>query len=113
MHWTVSAGTLLHLLFCALIVAVNFVRIATDDNSDVRADYNRFESKYFGENETYNSDKRHIIEDFYRQSSLAARSIQEMSFRLNQTGAVRKFDPEDDSTRNFSTQTTSQYSEGN
>lgn len=106
MHWTVSVGTLLHLLFCALIVAVNFV-CAINDNAEARADYNQFESKYFGENETYNNDKRLIIEDFYRQSSLAAKSIQEMSFRLNQSGLVKHNENE-----NFSTQTTSQYNEG-
>lgn len=117
MHWTVSAGTLSHLLFCALIVAVNFVctLIASDDNADVRTDYNQFESKYFGENETYNSDKRLIIEDFYRQSSLAAKAIQEMSFKLNRSGAVPRFESGDGAhmIRNFSSQTTSHYTEGN
>jgi hypothetical protein len=116
MHWTVSAGTLLHLLFCALIVAVNFVcaLIATNDNTDIKADYNHFESKYFGENETYNNDKRQIIEDFYRQSSLAAKSIAEMSFHVNRTGAVQKFNANDDasSNRDFATQSTSDYNEG-
>jgi hypothetical protein len=107
MHWTVSVGTLLHLLFCALLVAVNFV-CAVDDNAE--ADYNRFEGKYFGENETYNSDKRLIIEDFYRQSSLAAKSIQEMSFRLNLSGAAKP--AEHEATKTFSTQTASPYSEG-
>lgn len=115
MHWTVSSGTLLHLLFCALIVAVNFVGllVASNDNSD-RTDYNQFESKYFGENETYNNDKRMIIEDFYRQSSLAAKAIQEMSFKLNLSRAVGGSSPEHDATviRNFSTQPTSHYSEG-
>lgn len=115
MHWTISAGTLLHLLFCALIVAVNFVCFATNDQSDVRADYNHFESKYFGENETYNNDKRLLIEEFYGQSALAAKSIQEMSFHLNQTGAARKA-AEGNATviSNFSTtHTTSHYNEGN
>lgn len=111
MHWTVSAATLLHLLFCALIVAACFVcTLVANDNSELRTDYNRFESKYFGENETYNNDKRQIIEDFYRQSSLAAKSIQEMSFHLNRTGAVKVFEVDDDANRNFSTQT---YNEGN
>lgn len=117
MHWTVSTGTLLHLLFCALIVAVNFVccLIAPNDSSDVRTDYNHFESKYFAENETYNNDKRLIIEDFYRQSALAAKSIQEMSFRLNRSGIVNKFEQNDEANkdRNFSIQTTSHYNEGN
>lgn len=117
MHWTVSTGTLLHLLFCALIVAVNFVccLVAPNDNSDVRTDYNHFVNKYFGENETYNNDKRLIIEDFYRQSSLATKSIQEMSFRLNRSGVVNKSeqnDEEEEDKRN-SFQTTSNYNEGN
>jgi hypothetical protein len=114
MHWTVSAGSLLHLLFCVLIVAVNFMCsliAAANDNTDIITDYNHFESKYFGENETYNNDKRQIIEDFYRQSALAAKTIQEMSFHLNRTGVVKVFELDDDATRdrNFSTQT---YNEG-
>lgn len=115
MHWTVSSGTLLHLLFCALIVAVNFVctLVAANDNSDIRTDYNRFESKYFGENETYNNDKRMIIEDFYRQSSLAAKTIQEMSFKLNLSRVVGGSGEHDTVIRNFSTQPTSHNSEGN
>lgn len=116
MHWTLSAGTLLHLLFCALIVAVNFDCIATDDRGDTRADYNHFESKYFGENETHNNDKRLIIEEFYGQSALAAKTIQEMSFHLNRTGGVvKKFSLDNDGAviSNFSTETTSHDSEGN
>lgn len=107
MLWTVSAGALLHLLFCALIVAINVCSlIATaNDNTDIKMDYNHFESKYFGENETYNNDKRQIIEDFYRQSALAAKTIQEMSFQLNRTGNVKVFDSHDETNRNFSTQT--------
>lgn len=116
MHRTVSAGTLLHLLFCALIVAVNFVctLIAANDNADIKTDYNHFESKYFGENETYNSDKRLIIEDFYRQSALAAKSISEMSFHVNRSGAVQKFEADDDEAlnRNVSTHTTGDNNEG-
>lgn len=117
MHWTVSVGTLLHLLFCALIVAVNFVccLIAPNDNTDIRTDYNHFESKYFSENETYNNDKRLIIEDFYRQSALAAKSIQEMSSRLNRSGIVNKFEPNDEENmeKSFAIPTTSHYNEGN
>jgi hypothetical protein len=109
MHWTASVGTLLHLLFCAFIVAVSFVR-AVDDSTDAQADYNRFESKYFGENDTYNSDKRLIIEDFYRQTSLAAKSIQEMSFRLNLSGAAKL--SEHEPTKTFTAQTTSPHGEG-
>lgn len=109
MHWTISVGTLLHLLFCALIVAVSFecALILPNDNTDIRTDYNNFESKYFGENETHNNDKRLIIEDFYRQSALAAKSIQEMSFRLNQSGNANNLKWGNDSSvvRNFSTQT--------
>jgi hypothetical protein len=114
MLWTVSAGALLHLLFCALIVAINVCSlIATaNDNTDIKMDYNHFESKYFGENETYNNDKRQIIEDFYRQSALAAKTIQEMSLKLNRTGVAKVFDSDDETNRdrNFSTQT---YNEGN
>lgn len=115
MHWTVSAGTLLHLLFCALIVAVNFVcaLIAANDKPDTKTDYNHFGSKYFGENETYNNDKRLIIEDFYRQSALAAKTIQEMSFHVNRSGNVQKFEADDEANRNDSTPTTSHYNEGN
>lgn len=117
MHWTVSAGTLLHLLFCALVVPVNFVcsMVPTNDNADTQTDYNHFESKYFGENETHNNDKRLIIEDFYRETSLAAKSIQEMSFRLNRSGVVDKFHPDDDANivKNISIQTTSHHNEGN
>lgn len=109
MHRTASVGTLLHLLFCAFIVAVSFVR-AVDDSTDAQADYNRFESKYFGENDTYNSDKRLIIEDFYRQTSLAAKSIQEMSFRLNLSGAAKL--SEHEATKTFTAQTTSPHGEG-
>lgn len=101
MHWTVSAGTLLHLLFYALIVAVSFVcsLISPNDNTnDNKPGYNHFESKYFGENETHDNDKRLIIEDFYRQSSLAAKSIHEMSFRLNQSGGANFFKPTQTST---------------
>jgi hypothetical protein len=79
-----------------------------NDNTDIKLDYNHFESKYFGENETYNNDKRQIIEDFYRQSALAAKSIQEMSFHLNRTGVAKVFDSDDE--KNVSTQT---YNEGN
>jgi hypothetical protein len=109
MHWTASVGTLLHLLFCAFIVAVSFVR-AVDDSADAQADYNRFESKYFGENDTYNSDKRLIIEDFYRQTSLAAKSIQEMSFRLNMSRGAKL--SEHEATKTYIAQTTSPHGEG-
>lgn len=117
MHWTVSAGSLLHLLFCALVVAVNFVcaLVASSDNPDVATDFNHFESKYFGENETNNNDKRLIIEDFYRQSALAAKTIREMSFHLNQSSSVQRLeaDGEADVNGNVSTQTTTHYNEGN
>jgi hypothetical protein len=119
MHWTVSAGTLLHLLFCALIVAVNFVfaLIAPNDNAAIKTDYNHFESKHFGENETYNSDQRLIIEDFYRQSALAAKSIQEMSLRLNQSGKKIESNDDDPNVKSsFSTAeitTSSHFNEGN
>ena len=105
MHRTISVGTLLHLLFCMLIVAVSCISalIVPKDNSNTKADYNNFDSKYFGENETHNNDKRLIIEDFYRQSALAAKSIQEMSFRLNQSSAQLGIDSNMD--RNISTQT--------
>lgn len=110
MLWTVSAGALLHLLFCALIVAINVCSLIAmaNDNTDMKMDYNHFESKYFGENETYNNDKRQIIEDFYRQSALAAKTIQEMSFQLNRTGVAKVFDSDDE--KNVSTHT---YNEGN
>lgn len=87
----------------------------TDKSSDTRSDYNNFESKYFGENETYNNDKRMIIEDFYRESSLAAKTIQEMSFKLNLSRIAAAGASGNDTTiiRNFSTQTTNNYSEGN
>lgn len=113
MHWTISAGTLLHLLFCALIVAASFVcsLIVPNDKTDLQTDFNHFASKYFGENETHNNDKRLIIEDFYRQSALAAKSIQEMSFRLNQSSVDSKLQSGENSSmvKNFSMQTSDSH----
>jgi hypothetical protein len=89
MHWTISVGTFLHLLFYAHIIIINFVLCAiTQSDSDTKSDYNHFDSKYFGENETYNNDKRLIIEDFYRQSALSVKSIKDISFHVNATAKI-------------------------
>jgi len=89
MHWTISVGTFLHLLFYAHIIIINFVLCAiTQSESDTKSDYNNFDSKYFGENETYNNDKRLIIEDFYRQSALSVKSIKDISFHVNATAKI-------------------------
>lgn len=85
MHWTISVGTFLYLLFYAHIVIINFAICTTQGESDIKSDYNHFESKYFDENETYSNDKRLIIEDFYRQSALSVKNIQDISFHINAT----------------------------
>ncbi|KAG5679583.1 hypothetical protein PVAND_009143 [Polypedilum vanderplanki] len=77
-NWTMSVDTFLHLL---IIIITNCVILTQSDNSD--SDYNHFESKYFGENETYNNDKRLIIEDFYRQSAFSMKSIKDINFQIN------------------------------
>jgi hypothetical protein len=86
MHWTISVGTLLHLLlFCAHII-INFVccAITQPSKSDpIIPDYAHFETLYFGENETYNSDKRLIIEEFYRQSALSVKNIKNISLNAS------------------------------
>lgn len=73
-----SVGTFLHFL---IIIITNCVILTQSDSSD--SDYNHFESKYFGENETYNNDKRLIIEDFYRQSAFSMKSIKDINFQIN------------------------------
>ncbi|XP_070500295.1 uncharacterized protein [Chironomus tepperi] len=89
MHWTISVGTFLHLLFYAHIIIINFVLCGiTQSESDINTDYNHFDSKYFGENETYNNNKRLIIEDFYRQSALSVKSIKDISFHVNTTTKI-------------------------
>lgn len=97
-----SAGQLLRLLLFYGNIVVNFVVCGggtmptlSDSNSDdgqhdINKNYNRLVSKYFGENETYNHDKRLIIEDFYRQSALAAKAVREMNFHINHSHTVAK-----------------------
>lgn len=100
MHWTMSVGTFLHLLFYAHIIIINFILCAiTQSDSDIQTDYsNHFDSKYFGENETYNNDKRLIIEDFYRQSALSVKNIKDISFFINATTALSSVDSTSSST---------------
>lgn len=118
MHWTISVGTLLHLLFYAHIIIINFVLCAItqqqqqqqqqnlDDSENIMmkiGDYNAFESKYFAENDSYNNDKRQIIEDFYRQSALSVKSIKDISFHINSSatsvvGDTESFDASSSST---------------
>lgn len=82
MHRTISVDTLLHsLLFCAHIIIINnFVSVHGDiaksaNNGDNKPDYIHFDnSKYYVENETYHSDKRQIIEEYFRQSATSAKS---------------------------------------
>lgn len=77
-----SVGTFLHLLlFYAhiIIIIINFVSC----DGDIKSDFNHFESKYFSENDTYNNNKRLIIEDFYRQSAISVKNIKDISFHIN------------------------------
>lgn len=80
MHWTMSVDTLLHsLLFCAHIIIINnFVSVHGDIAKPVgenKPDYIHFDgTKYLVENETYHSEKRLIIEEYFRQSASSAKS---------------------------------------
>jgi hypothetical protein len=100
MHWTVSVGTLLHLLFYAHIIIINFVLCVSDEQQQHQIDvdggddmlnklndYKHFDSSkyYASENDSYNNDKRLIIEDFYRQSALSVKNIKDISFHINTT----------------------------
>lgn len=103
MHWTMSVGYLLHLLFYAHIIIINnFIdcAIQSSESDNIKGDYNYFESKYFGENETYNNDKRLIIEEYYRQSALSVKNIKDISFHINMSAI----------TENSAAQTTQQIS---
>lgn len=63
--------------FVTALSAPNVNQLAArDDEADVIGkDYNRYASKYFvSENETYASDKRIIVEDYFRQSALAPKN---------------------------------------
>lgn len=95
MPWTISVDTLLHLLlFCAHIIIINnsvnahgdtaaSAAVATEvaksvnnnNNADnKKPDYIHFDNKYYVENETYYSDKRQIIEEYFRQSATSVKS---------------------------------------
>jgi hypothetical protein len=104
MHWTVSAAWRfqLHFLLCASVVVIEFVVALNapninniEDRSDVALakDYNHYASKYFAsENETYTSDKRLIIEEFYRQSALSAKNSHDLTsetFHVNNTSVIK------------------------
>lgn len=80
MHWTMSVDTILHsLLFCAHIIIINNLvsvhgDIAAGDNKS-KPDYIHFDgTKYLVENETYHSEKRLIIEEYFRQSATSAKN---------------------------------------
>lgn len=99
MHWTISVDTLLHLLlFCTHIIIINNFssvngNIAKGDskNGDNKPDYIHFDgTKYYVENETYNSDKRQIIEEYFRQSatSVKSNSIKDHKFYVNMTSVT-------------------------
>jgi hypothetical protein len=87
MHWTVSTWRFqLHILLCASVVVIEFVvalnapNINNIDDAKLSKDYKHFASKYFAsENETYTSDKRLIIEEFYRQSALSAKNSHDLT----------------------------------
>jgi hypothetical protein len=88
MHWTVSNlwRFQLHLLLCASVVVIEFVvalnspNINNIEDIQLSKDYKHFASKYLtSENETYTSDKRLIIEEFYRQSVLSAKSSHDLT----------------------------------
>lgn len=81
MHWTMSVDTLLHsLLFCAHIIIINNLvnvhgDIAKSSDNKNKPDYIHFDgTKYLVENETYHSEKRLIIEEYFRQSATSAKS---------------------------------------
>jgi len=91
MHNIESSGSaLLHLLFCGAIV-VSFVSCLItsssdtnpNNNNEMKIDYNAYMAG-MAENETYHSDKRLIIEEFYRQSALAAKNSNQ-DFHINQS----------------------------
>lgn len=80
MHRTTSVDTLLHsLLFCAHIIIINnSVSVHGDiakSAAGAKSDYIHFDgTKYLVENETYHSEKRLIIEEYFRQSATSAKS---------------------------------------
>jgi len=88
MHCTASVWQVqLRILLCASVVVIEFVTALSapnvdyhvaqrEDESDVIGkDYNLDVSKYFvSENETYASDKRIIVEEYFRQSALAPKN---------------------------------------
>lgn len=89
MHWTASVWRIqLRILLCASVVVIEFVtalnapnvhnQIDKDETDVIGRDYNRYASKYFvSENETYTSDKRIIVEDYFRQSALSPKNSQQ------------------------------------
>lgn len=101
MHWTVSAcwRFQLHFLVYASVVVIEFVvalnapNINNIEDVALSKDYNHFASKYFPtENETYTSDKRLIIEEFYRQSALSAKNSHDLTsetFHVNSTSVIK------------------------
>jgi hypothetical protein len=88
MYWTISSlwRFQLHLLLCASVVVIEFVvalntpNINSIEDIQLSKDFKHFASKYLtSENETYTSDKRLIIEEFYRQSVLSAKSSHDLT----------------------------------
>lgn len=88
-------------LLCTQIVLVKFIG-SVSESEITRLDYSKFESKF--SNETYNKESKIIIEDFYRQSSLAAKNVQDMNFHSHFTGVGNK------STLNIAAALTSNFS---
>jgi hypothetical protein len=54
------------------------------NNGDNKPDYIHFDnSKYYVENETYHSDKRQIIEEYFRQSATSVKSSNVKEYKFN------------------------------
>lgn len=96
MHWTIS-DTLLHLLlFCTHIITINNSVSAHGDIAksangadNIKPDYLNFDNKYYVENETYYSDKRQIIEEYFRQSATSVKSsVKDHKFYVNMSSVT-------------------------
>ena len=89
MYRTGMGISLMHLLFYAVIVT-NFVcalisSTANDNIKNSNNDKNEYDyqqNKHYSENETYLSDKRLIIEEYYRQSAISVTNFRD-NFNVN------------------------------
>lgn len=97
MHWTISVDILLHLLlFSTHIITINNSANAHGDITksangadNIKPDYLNFDNKYYVENETYYSDKRQIIEEYFRQSATSVKSsVKDHKFYVNMSGVT-------------------------